>query len=107
MDMQAAFAALQTIWRERGYDLSMGIGIASGTATIGGIGFEGRRDYGAIGSVTNLAARLCAEARGGQILVCSVAARETADHCTLQAAGTRTLKGFPQPVTCYTLPSPP
>ena len=54
---------------KRGYELQMGIGIAQGFATLGGIGFAGRIDYGAIGTVTNLAARLCGEARGGEILV--------------------------------------
>ena len=57
-------------WRRRGYDLDLGMGIAKGYATIGAIGFEGRRDYAAIGSVTNLAFRLCAEASpGDQILI--------------------------------------
>jgi adenylate cyclase len=67
--MQARFAQLSVGWKKRGYDLQMGIGIAQGYATIGAIGFEGRMDYGAIGVVTNLAARLCGEAKGGQILV--------------------------------------
>ncbi len=62
-------ALLVQCWRRLGYDLDLGIGIAQGYATIGAIGFEGRWDYGAIGSVTNLAARLCAEARPGQILL--------------------------------------
>ena len=56
-------------WRKLGYDLDLGVGIAQGYATIGAIGFEGRWDYGAIGTVTNLAARLCGEAKPGQILV--------------------------------------
>ena len=55
-------------WRKHGYDLGLGIGIAQGFATIGAIGFEGRLDYGAVGTVTNLAARLCGEAKSGQIL---------------------------------------
>ena len=55
-------------WRRQGHDLALGIGIAKGYATIGAIGFEGRLDYGAVGTVTNLAARLCGEAKGGQIL---------------------------------------
>ena len=59
---------MSTVWRKHGYDLSLGIGIAQGYATIGAIGFEGRLDYGAVGAVTNLAARLCGEAKGGQIL---------------------------------------
>ena len=56
-------------WQKRGYELDFGIGIAQGYATIGAIGFEGRLDYGAIGTVTNLAARLCGEAQPGQILI--------------------------------------
>src|SRR5262249_5844406 len=69
IDMQVQFGDLTKTWLKRGYALSMGVGIAQGYATIGAIGFEGRRDYGAIGIVTNLAARLCAEAGEGQILV--------------------------------------
>src|SRR5881409_3079713 len=59
---------LAGIWRKRGYALDIGVGIAQGYATIGAIGFEGRWDYGAIGTVTNLAFRLCDEAKPGQIL---------------------------------------
>ena len=61
LEMQQRFGELQHAWKTRGYTLAMGIGIAQGVATIGAIGFEGRRDYGAIGSVTNLAARLCGD----------------------------------------------
>ena len=53
----------------RGFDLQVGFGVAQGHATLGRIGFEGRSDYAAIGSVTNLAARLCGEAGPGQILI--------------------------------------
>ena len=56
-------------WKKRGHDLGFGVGIANGYATLGAIGFEGRRDYGAIGPVTNLSARLCGEAGAGQILI--------------------------------------
>ena len=56
-------------WRKRGHHLGFGVGIAQGYATLGMIGFEGRIDYGAIGPVTNLAARLCDKAQGGQILI--------------------------------------
>jgi class 3 adenylate cyclase len=59
---------MSTVWRKCGYDLSLGIGIAQGYATIGAIGFEGRLDYGAVGAVTNLAARMCSEAKGGKFL---------------------------------------
>ena len=67
--MQAAFPALAVNWRKRGLELGLGCGIAQGYATLGTIGFDGRRDYAAIGNVTNLAARLCVEATGRQILV--------------------------------------
>jgi class 3 adenylate cyclase len=56
-------------WQKFGYELDFGIGISLGFATLGKIGFEGQFNYGAVGTVTNLAARLCAEARGGQILI--------------------------------------
>jgi adenylate cyclase len=99
--MQRRFAELQTLWQARGYTLAMGIGIAQGVATIGAIGFEGRRDYGAIGSVTNLAARLCGEARGGQILVSRQAAESARALVSLQAAGEVRLKGFATPVEVF------
>ena len=64
----ALLNGMSVVWRKQGYDLSLGIGIAQGYATIGAIGFEGRLDYGAVGAVINLAARLCGEAKGAQIL---------------------------------------
>jgi adenylate cyclase len=69
LEMRERAVALHARWRKRGFDLGLGTGIAQGYATIGAIGFEGRWDYGAIGTVTNLAARLCGEARSGQILI--------------------------------------
>jgi class 3 adenylate cyclase len=65
LDMQAEFARLARNWSKRGYSLDMGIGVAQGYATLGTIGFEGRLDYGAIGVVCSLAARLCALALKG------------------------------------------
>jgi class 3 adenylate cyclase len=67
--MQADFAPLAAGWRQRNFDLGIGIGVAQGYATIGAIGFEGHWDYGVIGTVTNLAARLCGEAGHGQVVV--------------------------------------
>lgn len=101
VEMQQRFSELRRLWQGRGYTLSMGIGIAQGVATIGAIGFEGRRDYGAIGSVTNLAARLCAEARGGQILVAPQAAANAGRLIPLQCAGELKLKGFAAPVSVF------
>jgi class 3 adenylate cyclase len=88
-------------WRKRGHDLALGVGIAQGYATIGAIGFEGRWDYGAIGTVTNLAARLCGEARGGQILVSSRVAGMLEEVVDLEDVGTLTLKGFLKPVPVF------
>jgi adenylate cyclase len=88
-------------WRKRGHDLALGVGIAQGYATIGAIGFEGRWDYGAIGTVTNLAARLCGEARGGQILVSSRVAGVLEEVVDLEDVGPFTLKGFLKPVPVF------
>ena len=101
IDMQARFHDLNQIWQQRNYSLSMGIGVAQGVATIGAIGFEGRRDYAAIGNVTNLAARLCSEAGPGQILVSRVVAGNIEDAVTVKSIGALTLKGFSEPVECY------
>ena len=103
LDMQARFAGLNKLWQERSYSLSMGIGIAEGMATIGAIGFEGRRDYAAIGNVTNLAARLCSEASAGQILISSVVAANIEKSLPVSTFGSLALKGFPEPVVCYEL----
>lgn len=101
IDMQARFADLVQGWHKRGYTLSMGIGVALGFATIGAIGFEGRRDYGVIGNVTNLAARLCGEAHGGQILVSQRVLGFVSDHVHSEPVGKLQLKGFLNPVAVY------
>jgi class 3 adenylate cyclase len=88
-------------WRKRGYDLALGVGIAQGYATIGAIGFEGRWDYGAIGTVTNLAARLCGEAKGGQILVSPRVAGAAEELIDAEEVGTLALKGFLKPVPTF------
>ena len=99
--MQERFATLAHGWHKRGYELAMGIGVAEGYATIGAIGFEGRRDYGVIGTVTNLAARLCAEAAGGQILISQRVQGFVADFAVTDPIGEITLKGFHRPVIAY------
>jgi adenylate cyclase len=88
-------------WQKLGYELSIGVGIAQGYATLGAIGFEGRLDYGAIGTVTNLAARLCGEAKPGEILISRrlMSTLETLIETT--AVGEVTLKGFAKPVTAF------
>ena len=85
-------------WQRLGYDLALGVGIAQGYATIGAIGFEGRSDYAAIGTVTNLAARLCDEAAAWQILVSPHVAAAVGDLVELEDVGTLTLKGLRKPV---------
>ena len=101
--MQREVAGLAAGWRRRGYDLAMGIGIAQGFATIGRIGFEGRIDYGAIGTVTNLAARLCGEAQGAEILVSQRVMAALDGAFTAEPAGELTLKGFHKPVPAFRL----
>jgi class 3 adenylate cyclase len=96
--MQERAAVLKTKWRRLGYELGLGIGIAKGFATIGGIGFEGRLDYGAIGTVTNLAARLCGEAKEGEILASARLAAELEDLAEIQELAPLMLKGFARPV---------
>jgi len=85
-------------WRSRGHDLGIGIGIASGPATLGQIGFVGRFHYGAIGSVLNLASRLCDQAAGGQILITERIAVEAGASIEVEPIGALDLKGFARPV---------
>ena len=99
--MRARIRVLGAEWRRRGYDLDLGMGIAKGYATIGAIGFEGRRDYAAIGSVTNLAFRLCAEASPGQILVSQRIYAAVPDLVDAKEVGPLQLKGFHRPIVAY------
>jgi class 3 adenylate cyclase len=101
IQMQADFVRLAQAWKKRGYDLQMGIGIAQGYATLGTIGFEGRRDYGAIGSVCNLASRLCSEAAGGQILVSQKVFGFVEELVMAEPVGALNLKGFHKPVPAF------
>ena len=101
IQMQTDFARLAQTWKKRGYDLHMGIGIAQGYATLGTIGFEGRRDYGAIGSVTNLASRLCGDAKPGQILVSQKVFGCVEELVMAQPVGEISLKGFHKPVPAF------
>jgi class 3 adenylate cyclase len=96
--MRDRAAELSVGWRRRGYDLDLGIGIAKGFATIGAIGFEGRWDYGAIGTVTNLAARLCAEARPGQILISPRVLLDVEGIVEVEELELLTVKGLARPV---------
>jgi len=101
LTMRERVAALVEKWRKLGYELELGIGIAQGYATIGAIGFEGRWDYGAIGSVTNLAARLCAEAKPGQILISKRVLAITDGLLEVEAFGELSLAGFHRPIPAF------
>jgi adenylate cyclase len=96
--MRDRVAHLATGWRKRGWDLALGVGIAQGYATIGAIGFEGRWDYGAIGTVTNLAARLCGEAKAGQVLITSRVAAAVESFADTEEVGALALRGLARPV---------
>jgi adenylate cyclase len=99
--MRDAFPPLAETWRKRGYELGLGCGIAQGYATLGAIGFEGRWDYAAIGNVTNLAARLCAEAQGGQVLVDRKIMAVVEAMVEGEPVGPLQLKGIAQPVPAF------
>ncbi|MEO8835133.1 MAG: response regulator, partial [Caldimonas sp.] len=104
--IRAEVRVLAQGWAARGYQLTMGIGIAQGFATIGAIGFPGRIDYGAIGTVTNLAARLCGEAQGDEILISQrVRSLLSSQSITVESAGDLALKGFLRPVPAYRVAS--
>ena len=94
---------LMVKWRKLDYELDFGVGIAQGYATIGAIGFEGRLDYGAIGTVTNLAARLCGEAKPGQILIPQRLLGTVEELVDAEPVGELHLKGFHRPVTAYNI----
>ncbi len=99
--LREEMVGLTELWRKRGYDLDFGAGIALGYATCGEVGFEGRSDYAAIGSVTNLASRLADEATGGQVLITQRLYAEIEDSVEAVPAGEFALKGFTRPVTAF------
>src|SRR5260221_8146663 len=96
--MRDAVAALAETWRQRGHQIGFGIGIAQGFATLGQIGFEGRFDYSAIGTVINTAARLCQVATNGQILITSRIAAAVAETADVREIGPLTFKGISRPL---------
>jgi class 3 adenylate cyclase len=101
--MRERVAELAVGWRKTGFDLDFGIGIAHGYATLGAIGFEGRVDYGAIGTVTNLAARLCAEAKPGQVLLTQRVLTTVDALVEAEPVGDVSLKGISRPVKIFNL----
>ena len=101
LEMRAAIGGLIEKWRDLGHDLGFGIGIAHGFATLGTIGFEGRRDYAAIGTVSNVASRLCDEARPGQILISPRVRQAVEKTVTVEQIGEFALKGLRRPMMTY------
>lgn len=101
LDMRRCFAGLNQSWTKQGYSLGLGIGIASGYATLGVVGHEGRYDYTANGNAVNLAARLCDAADNDQILISKQAFNEVDDKIDAEAVGALTLKGFPGETMTY------
>jgi adenylate cyclase len=99
--MQQRFDAMVCSWRKRGHEIALGIGIAHGYATIGRIGYEARIGYGVIGRVSNLAARLCGEAKAEQILISPPVLALVEDVVEAEEVGALQLKGFARPVTAY------
>jgi class 3 adenylate cyclase len=101
LEMRGAIGALTDKWRRLGHDIGFGIGIAHGFATLGTIGFEGRFDYAAIGTVSNVASRLCDEAKPGQILISPRVLTKVENAVTVEPVGEFELKGIRRPTAAY------
>jgi adenylate cyclase len=100
-EMRDAARSLTLAWQRRGFQLGLGIGMAQGYATLGTIGFEGRLDYAAIGTVTNIAARLCDAAQANEILLTERIFAEVDQHIVAEPLGLLQLKGLAQPMNTY------
>ena len=101
LEMRDVIGALTEKWHRLGHDIGFGIGIAHGFATLGTIGFEGRFDYAAIGTVSNVASRLCDEAKPGQILISPRVLMAVEDAVTVEPVGEFALKGIRRPLGAY------
>ena len=101
IDMRAAIGTLIEKWRRLGHEIGFGIGVAHGFATLGTIGFEGRFDYAAIGTVSNVASRLCDEAKPGQILISPRVLMAVEKDITVEPVGDFALKGIRRPLMAY------
>ena len=101
LEVRDAIGALTETWRRLGHDIGFGIGIAHGFATLGTIGFEGRFDYAAIGTVSNVASRLCDEAKPGQILISPRVLMKVENAVTVEPVGEFELKGIRRPLAAY------
>jgi adenylate cyclase len=101
VEMRALVGEVTDGWTKGGYELGFGIGIAQGFATLGRIGFEGRYDYASVGSVSNLASRLCDEAEAKQILLPQRLVPQIEPLAVIEPVGTRAFKGFQNPISVY------
>jgi adenylate cyclase len=103
LELQRAFQPIAESWSQRGYTVGLGVGIAQGEATLGVIGFESRWEYAAIGNIPNLAARLCGEARAGEILIDCQTERDIAHLADTESVEPLQLRGFQQPIVAFRL----
>jgi len=103
LELQRAFQPIAESWTQRGYTVGLGVGIAQGEATLGVIGFESRWEYAAIGNIPNLAARLCGEARAGEILIDCQTERDIAHLADTESVEPLQLRGFQQPIIAFRL----
>jgi adenylate cyclase len=105
LEMRDRVKDLRGAWLKKGYNLDLGVGIAAGYATLGTMGFEGRMDYGTVGNLPNLAARLCAEAKGGQILTDQKTMSRLEHAFEAEPIEQLSLKGIARPVLAYNIVS--
>ncbi len=103
LEMRDRVKTLRAAWLKKGYNLDLGVGMAAGYTTLGTMGFEGRMDYGTVGNLPNLAARLCAEAKGGQILTDQKTMSRLEQAFQAEALEQLSLKGIARPVLAYNI----
>ena len=103
LEMRDRVKELRVAWTKKGYDLDLGVGLATGYATLGTIGFEGRMDYSSVGNLPNLAARMCAEAKGGQVLTDQKTISRLEDEFDSEAFEAVQLKGLSRPVRVFNI----
>jgi len=103
LEMRDRVKELRVAWTKKGYDLDLGVGLATGYATLGTIGFEGRMDYSSVGNLPNLAARMCAEAKGGQVLTDQKTMSRLEDEFDSEAFEAVQLKGLSRPVRVFNI----
>jgi class 3 adenylate cyclase len=103
LEMRDRVKELRGGWSKMGYDLDLGVGMAAGYATLGTVGFEGRMDYSTVGNLPNLAARLCAEAKGGQILTDQKTMTRLESAFEAETIPELNLKGIQRSVTAFNI----